>query len=378
MSASTSGADVGKSSTAASKPGTRKLRHSNPALPTPFTPAPENVQTFVNSLDKRHVYITHIDLHPGWFKRRVFLVPVTLNLFIALVLAWRLYVVLPWYTEIVRALFERPGDFGTTLSAKGDWKIIAWTILKRAFTFLLDYVLVTIVAPWPYSFFMERPGNPMKWRTSVRFLAQEVCVRTSRGWGAGELMGGTKKGEESPYWRVRVVPAISRENWFKTGYMLMGRDFDLDFAAMITAHKLIDDRENQELKLRDLDRKVWVYYPPITPAIVSGEAEDHGQWVVASVGDKSETEAIETSAVEFEGSEEGKQKILQMRNKLAEMGKEELFFRWVQLVQEEAGKPGGFSKERQMEAGLKVQALFEEEGVDWEKFSKEVGLERAG
>jgi hypothetical protein len=55
------------------------------------------------------------------------------------------------------------------------------------------------------------------------------------------------------------------------------------------------------------------------------------------------------------------------------MGKDELFYRWVELIQYESTRPGGFTKERQLEAGAKVQSLFEEHGVNFEEFEKSVG-----
>ena len=62
------------------------------------------------------------------------------------------------------------------------------------------------------------------------------------------------------------------------------------------------------------------------------------------------------------------------RAKLEEMGKDTLFWRWVDMIHFESSRPGGFTKERQEEAGLKVRKLFEEHGVDWEKFEQEVGI----
>lgn len=55
------------------------------------------------------------------------------------------------------------------------------------------------------------------------------------------------------------------------------------------------------------------------------------------------------------------------------MGKEDLFYRWVELIQYESTRPGGFTQERQLEAGLKVQALFQEHGVDYIDFENSIG-----
>ena len=180
-------------------------------------------------------------------------------------------------------------------------------------------------------------------------------MRVSRGWGAEELVGGTKRGEESPFFKTRVVPAVGRERMIKTGYLLMDQDWDLDFAAMVKAHELV---EKEEVGLGTLHGRVIVW--------VGGDED--GRWCVWDVEGKRDEE------MRSEGTEEVRKKIFEFRDRLAAMGKEELFFKWIELVQEETSKAGGFTKERQFEAGLKVQALFEEYGVNFAEFAKITGL----
>jgi len=139
----------------------------------------------------------------------------------------------------------------------------------------------------------------------------------------------------------------------------MDRDFDLDFKGMLDAHALL---EQQKLALRDLHMRVFVF---------AGDESD-GQWLVWDMEERPDEE------LSSEGTEEGRRKILAFKDKLTAMGKEELFFKWVELVQEETSKPGGFTKERQFEAGLKVQALFEEYGVSFEEFAKDAGMTEDG
>jgi len=190
----------------------------------------------------------------------------------------------------------------------------------------------------------------------VGFREQEVVVRVSRKWGAEDLVGGRKRGGESPFFKTRVVPAVGKERMgAKTGYLLMDRDWDLDFAIMVRAHELVDEGV---VKLGTLHGMVFVW--------VGGDED--GRWCVWDVEGKKDEE------MQSEGTEEGKRKIFEFRDRLTAMGKEELFFKWVELVQEETSKPGGFTKERQFEAGLKVQALFEEYGVNFAEFAQITGL----
>jgi len=335
------------------KPASRPPRRS---IPPPFHAAPAPLAPLLATLDPHLVYIAHVDAHPAWFKRRIFAVPVLLNLCIASLLAWRAVAVLPWYYGLLVSVVA-PGRGAGPPAA---WPELAWTVVTRAAVFLLDYVLVAIVGPWPASFFAERPANPVVWRWTLGFLDREVVVRQSRGWGARELLGGTKTGAESPFFKTRLLPAVDDERLrAKTGYLLMDRDFDLDFKGTLDAHALL---KQEKLTLRDLHMRVFVF---------AGDESD-GLWLVWDVEERPDEE------LSSEGTEEGRRKILAFKDKLTAMGKEELFFKWVELVQEETSKPGGFTKERQFEAGLKVQALFEEYGVSFGEFAKDAGMTEDG
>ena len=55
------------------------------------------------------------------------------------------------------------------------------------------------------------------------------------------------------------------------------------------------------------------------------------------------------------------------------MGKESLFFRWIELIQYESSQPGGFIPQRQADAVSKAKQLFENAGVDFEEFMHSIG-----
>lgn len=61
------------------------------------------------------------------------------------------------------------------------------------------------------------------------------------------------------------------------------------------------------------------------------------------------------------------------KDKLTSMGKENLFFSWVELIQFETSQPGGFTKDRQTRTMGRAKELFEAQGVDFDQFWKEVG-----
>lgn len=137
----------------------------------------------------------------------------------------------------------------------------------------------------------------------------------------------------------------------KTGYLLMDADFDLDFFGMVAATQLLD---RKDITLDHLRKSVFVY--------VGDPETENGQWAVwecAKLDEGSETEA--------------RDKVIQFKERLTAMGKESLFFRWVELIQYESNAPGGFTQERQVAAAEKVKKMFEDEGVDFEVFEREIG-----
>ncbi|KAF2731809.1 hypothetical protein EJ04DRAFT_544956 [Polyplosphaeria fusca] len=325
-----------------------------PSIPPPFSAAPSSLTPFLSTLSKSSVYVTHIDTHPATFKRRIFLVPVFLNLAIALFLLWRAYMQLPFYLALLLSFLGNENET-TIVYAESSWGTLFRKVGWRTMTFLADWFLYAIVGPWPWSFFFESPGNPASWRMAVGFRDEEVYVRVSRKWGAKELLGeaegGTgRAGGESPFFKTRVLPAVEeRKMREKTGYLMMDSSWDLDFAGMVIATELLDKKELQ----KDFFRKsvfVWV------------GAEDSGQWAVWDcwkLDEGSETEA--------------RQKIMLFKDRLTAMGKENLFFKWVELVQYESSAPGGFTHERQVETAEKAKKIFSDQGVDFEEFIKEIG-----
>ncbi|KAF2107840.1 hypothetical protein BDV96DRAFT_505501 [Lophiotrema nucula] len=325
-----------------------------PSIPQPFSPAPAELSKLLSTFSKDSVYITHVDNHPAWFKRRIFLVPVGLNVSIALFLLWRAYTQFPFYILVVMSLLGNANET-TIVYATSTWSALIKKVAWRGIVFLFDWLLYSIVGPWPWTFFFESPGNPVSWRLSTGFRDEEVYVRASRGWGSKDLLGAAegstgKAGGDSPFFKTRILPAVdTRRLREKTGYMLMDKDWDLEFAAMVTATGLVDKKE---VDIDLLRKSVFVW--------VGGE--NSGQWAIWDcyrLDEGSETEA--------------RKKILLFKSKLEQMGKESLFFKWVELVQYESNAPGGFTQERQIATAEKAKKLFEEQGIDFDTFLNDIG-----
>src|SRR5690554_3301412 len=71
--------------------------------PNPFKPAPEVMQKFFTKhLDPAHIYITHVDTKPSAFKRKIFLVPVAMNVAVVLLFCLRARHILPYYLQLLQ------------------------------------------------------------------------------------------------------------------------------------------------------------------------------------------------------------------------------------------------------------------------------------
>ncbi|KAH8732597.1 hypothetical protein GQ44DRAFT_697860 [Phaeosphaeriaceae sp. PMI808] len=340
-------------------PKQRAVKAPKSAIPEPFTPVPAELKDLLSTFSRDTVYITHIDTHPAWFKKRIFTVPLLLNLAITALLALRAYYILPHYLFILLSVLGTHNH--TTIYWSGStWPTLLWSIAKRGLSFMLDFFLLRIVGPWPWSFFLEWPGNPVRWRWTIGFRDEEVYVRQSRGWGAADLLSaaegasGKMVGGASPFFTTRILPAIEAERLrSKTGYLLMDADFDLDFYGMIAATELLDRKVIAKATVR---KAVFVYVGDLSSAVENGQ---WAMWDCAKLDEGSETEA--------------RKKIVLFKDKLTAMGKESLFFKWVELIQFESSAPGGFTQERQVAAAEKAKKMFEAEGVDFDEFSRDIG-----
>ncbi|KAH6615708.1 hypothetical protein B0J18DRAFT_288322 [Chaetomium sp. MPI-SDFR-AT-0129] len=329
--------------------------------PHPFKPAPTSLEPLYTTLPPGHVYIAHTDPRAAAFKRKLFLVPVALNLAVIALFFLRIWYIAPYYV----ALFVS-GALGhtneTTLNVAAlSWGALAQAIVRRAATFLLDFVLGVFVWPWPYEFFVGTTGrgSPIAWRWAVGFREKEVYVRRSReSWDAVLREEGVdlfdvdsaeaREGRDAVLGRVRAAtsPMFMQQ---KTGYLTMDGQWDLDWRGMVDATRLVDKKE---VALDALKLVVLLH---------------HGKfgWVTVDLGQAETAE-----------QDERRRQVILFREALASLGKEDLFFRWVEMIQFETTQPGGFTKERQIMAAQKIRDLFQANGVDFDGLWKEtVGTE---
>lgn len=316
--------------------------------PAPFKRAPEHLQPLLAELSTNHVYITHIDSQPSDFKRKIFAVPVLMNVGILLAIFWRLKTIGPFYLQILYSLVGTPNETTIDRSQLTD-REVAFTILKRAGSLAIDAIIYLFVSPWPWNFFVGRDvGSPVAWRLGVGFQEKEIIVRRSRDWGVGlkDVTIEGSPGQQTLFpiiWKA-VDPSYMSE---KTGYLMLNSEWLLDWNTILIAAELI---EKKDLSMDDFKTTIYVY-------------DEHYGWMVLI------TAVAGGSAKE----EEGRTKITAFKDELTAMGKENLFFKWIELVQFESSGPDGFGPEQQAKTMKKAKAMFEEQGIDFDAFWTKIG-----
>lgn len=266
----------------------------------------------------------------------------------ALAILYRIYTAAPTYYNLFQTILGHASSPTTLDPATTTQREAVTALLTRSATFLFDFLVLRFLGPWPLAFFAAQPSNPCAWRWSLGgFQREEVIVRASRGWGVTELLEGVAAGEQNEFFTDRLLPAIERSFVReKTGYLMMNKDWELDFAAMLDAHTLV---ARKEVTFVDLDRVVLACLPGV-----------HG-WVCWRW------------EVEGDVIEHRRKKVVQFKDVLVKLGKESLFWKWAEIVEEERDTDGGFSESGQKKVVERVQAEFEREGVDFEEVVGKIG-----
>ncbi|KAM5352075.1 hypothetical protein ACJ41O_004798 [Fusarium nematophilum] len=324
------------------KPTNSPTKYEEP--PSPFKRPPEVLEPFINSLSKKHVYITHVDSKPADLKRKIFLVPIGLNIVVVFLFILRMYWIVPWYFKLIASGLGHPND--TTWNVDDStWGEIGWEVARRASTMMIDFLLFVFVWPWPVEFVVgQERGNPCQWRWLVGFREKEIYVRRSREWDQVLTDVFTDKDSRSillSYIHQATSPMLQEQ---KTGYLLMNGQWDLDWARMVLAHGLVDKKDIALDAFRSL---VLVHHA------------DYG-WMCYDVrGSVASSE------------DERRRQVFAFRESLTALGKENLFYRWVEIVQFESTQPGGFGPEKQEAAAKRIRELFEGENINFDELWKQ-------
>ncbi|KAI1495794.1 hypothetical protein F5X99DRAFT_402396 [Biscogniauxia marginata] len=324
------------------KPAPAKRKDAGP--PAPFKRPSEVLEPLIATLDEKHVYIAHVDSKPADFKRRIFVVPVLMNLSIAALFAWRAWYIGPYYLSIFASVLGYPNET-TMVVEEMEWAEIAPVVLRRALTFMFDSLLFVFLWPWPVEFCLSREhGNPVMWRYNVGFRDREVIVRRSRKWSEtiGDVVNdNTSKSLFMAHIGAATAPMVLGE---KTGYLLMNAQWDLDWAAMVDATTMVD---RKMAALVAFTLVVLVFH------------EEYG-WLCVDMKEKA-------NSLE----DERRRQVFAFRDALTAVDKDDLFYRWIEIIQFESSQPGGFGPEKQEKVAKDIRDMFQKEGIDFDQFWKD-------
>ncbi|PSR97736.1 hypothetical protein BD289DRAFT_479819 [Coniella lustricola] len=314
--------------------------------PQPFKHAPEVLEPLFATLSPKRVYIAHIDSKPVEFKRKIFMIPIIINLVITALFVWRMSRIGPWYFDLVASAFGYPNET-TVPVANSTWTSIAKIVLRRAFTFSLDTSLFIFVWPWPVEFVWGSDGSPLNWRWNVGFRDKEIYIRRSKPTWDGDIAGVIQGDNRTArnLFMERISDATSSLLVSeKTGYLTVNRDWDLDWAAMVDGTMLVD---NKDVALEVFTLLVILHH------------DDYG-WVSLDMKTAGNAE-----------SDARRIQVFKFRDALAAVDKENLFYRWIEIVQFESSRPEGFGPERQVEVAKEIRELFAKEGINFDDFWRE-------
>ncbi|KAI0157112.1 hypothetical protein GGR52DRAFT_565291 [Hypoxylon sp. FL1284] len=312
--------------------------------PAPFKRPPEVLQPLIDTLDEKHVYVMHLDNKPQDFKRKIFAVPVIMNIGLAALFAYRVYHIVPYYLQILASVLGYPNET-TMVVDEMEWSEIVPEVGRRAFSFMLDFVLCVFLWPWPVEFCLaQEHGNPVTWRWAVGFRDREVVVRRSRQWDEtrGDVVhDSSTRSLFMSRVSVATSPLLVND---KTGYLLMNADWNLDWAAMVDAHTMVD----KKMAAIEAFKNVVLFFH-----------EDFG-WL-----------CVDMKLGQGGEEDEKRRQVFAFRDALAAVGKEDLFYRWIDIVQFEATQPGGFTPEKQTTVAKQIRDLFDKEGINFDELWKE-------
>lgn len=338
-------------------PNASSTAKSPKAIPEPYKPAPSSLQALTSTLPPDHVYIAHLDKTPVELKRRVFRVPVLLNVTIILGLCIRIYFAAPVYLKQIITIFGYETSYSVDTKAHTTNELFVETG-SRFLLLTFDYALFTLLGSWPMEFvFGSRTSRWVglwEWRQKVWFKETEVVVRKGRIWDTPLL---EDKDGAPRVWslqdelaiKFKIEPVMHPSYTSKSALGLLDKDWDLDYKAMVDAHRMINDGR---LKMEDVESIALVYYQK--------------QWLFWKVRDDTELppENPEQESV-----------LQKFRQKLTDLGQEDVFFRWIEIVQYETSQPGGFTQARQTSAIEELRKRLTDRQVDYGAFWEDIGGE---
>ncbi|KAK5940124.1 hypothetical protein PMZ80_007542 [Knufia obscura] len=333
--------------------------------PSPFESAPVSLLSLTKYLPRDHVFIVHLEQTPPALRRQAFIVPVLLNLIITAGLCLRLYYAVPVYLEQLVTILGYETSW--TVKPKGlAWGDLMYILAYRTMLLTFDYAIFGLLGRWPYEFlFGNKYGRYMGcagWKWEVGFnRSKEPVVRRGRTWdipifqdeeqrknqGKPET-SWTKEEELAVY--TKCTDALRRTQTSKNALSLLDRDWDLDYNAMVDTTELVDQAK---INLEDIDHVALVPW--------------QDQWY------SWYPHRVKTADGHVEPVEEKDERLESFKKHLIGLNCEDVFYRWIEIVQYETSQPARFTATKREEAEQELRRMLRSRKKNDEAFIQAVG-----
>lgn len=343
---------------------TASLAPSAAFPPAPFELAPQSILPLADCLPKDHIFVIHSEDTPSALRRQAFLVPVLLNLIITALLCLRLIYAVPVYLEQMITILGYETQW-TVRPKTLSWLDLFGILAQRTLLLSLDYVIFGFIGRWPWEFlFGDRHGRyvgGVGWKWHVGFnRALEPVVRRGRKWDVPILATEKERKkqrkpekswskEEELLVYTKCSEALRKINTSKNALSLLDRDWDLDYCAMVDATELLDQGS---IKIADLDHVVLVPW--------------NGRWFCWYPHRTTDT-GVTPAAAEQDAQLERFKKLL------IELGCEDVFYRWIEIIQYETNQPGAMTSKKKHEAEQELRRMLRDRKRDDEAFVASIG-----
>ena len=246
------------------------------------------------------------------------------------------------------------------------WGDLMNILANRTLLLTIDFAIFGLLGRWPYEFlFGDKYGRYMGcagWKWNVGFdRPKEPVVRRGRKWdlpifqdeeqrknlGKPEK-SWTKEEELAAY--TKSTDALRKAQTSKSALSLLDRDWDLDYKAMVDATDLVDQKK---LSLDAIDHVVLVPW--------------QGTWY------SWYPHRVETENGHIEPVQERDERLESFKKHLIDLKCEDIFYRWIEIVQYETSQPTGFTSAKRKKAEQELRRMLRLRNKDDDALIRNVG-----
>ncbi|KAL8679464.1 MAG: hypothetical protein Q9186_004240 [Xanthomendoza sp. 1 TL-2023] len=360
-------------------------------------PTSTALSTLLSTFPTPHIYILTLDPTPPSHRLQLFLPLLLFNTLLIALLAWRITTILPTYLSL----------FTSTPSTDSP-KDLIWVIMQRMSMFFIDGIIFgRYIAEWPWEFFVgRRLGSCFGWRYTLGFFPaeeeREVVVRRSRRWAdeasvrSELLLSSSSSSLACDEDVVGVAGTMEQENpqatsindgntilsnaigethlKSKNALLLTNKHWSLYFRGMLHAHSLLHPPQFNNICADLANGPIICIFKDDDNA--NADEDDKGQWFINRPREHHHTRLRKKEA----NDDDGGKKLRAFKDLLTAMGREGLFFRWVEVMQYESHS-SSFEQRREKDGEESYRTrvvkasreLFAGQGVSWDEVIDGIG-----